>query len=241
MLVLTGALWESAAGQAPRFFPDDPIQSMPAPLPVEKPVRQDINRVLDFLVQSRRWSRPFAKPAGAVNTLGEVPDSEWFTNRHGQHRMSRDELQQGPRAAEGPVPPFTVISVKPAGIMPGFSMKDSKGRRYFVKSDPISNPELATGAETIVSKFLYAIGYNTPKNEVVDLKLSDLRLSDSARIAVAGKEFREMTWRDVEQIVKRIPHYEDGSFRVVASLAIEGESIGPFRYEHTRCDDPNDI
>ena len=50
-----------------------------------------------------------------------------------------------------------------------------------------------------------------------------------------------MTWKDVEYIVKQIPHCEDGSFRVVASLAIEGEIIGPFRYEGTRSDDPNDI
>ncbi len=50
-----------------------------------------------------------------------------------------------------------------------------------------------------------------------------------------------MTWKDVEYIVKQIPHYEDGSFRFVASLAIEGEIIGPFRYEGIRADDPNDI
>jgi len=37
-----------------------------------------------------------------------------------------------------------------------------------------------------------------------------------------------MTWKDVESIVKQISHYDDGSFRVVASLAVEGETIGPF-------------
>src|SRR5881397_869120 len=33
-LIITGVLWDYACGQAPRFFPDDPIQAMPAPIPV---------------------------------------------------------------------------------------------------------------------------------------------------------------------------------------------------------------
>src|SRR5215510_678372 len=50
-----------------------------------------------------------------------------------------------------------------------------------------------------------------------------------------------MTWKDVEEIVRTISHHKDGSFRGVASRTIEGEIIGPFRYEGTRGDDPNDI
>src|SRR5207237_526704 len=86
-----------------------------------------------------------------------------------------------------------------------------------------------------------AIGYNTPKNEIVQLKVTDLRLAANTRIVVHDNKSRPMTWRDLEYIVKEIPHYKDGSFRVVASLAIEGEIIGPFRYEGIRADDPNDV
>ncbi len=240
-LMVTGVLCEYVAGQTPRFFPDDPLRAMPPPMPVKTAVRQNINEVLDFLTHSKRSSRGPGKPAAAINTLGEVPDSEWFTNRHGQHRMSRGELQQGPRPGEGPVLPFTVIAVKNVGIMPGFTVKDSKGQRYFVKWDPPDHRELATAAETIVSRFLYAIGYNTPKNEIVQLKVTDLRLAENTRIVVHDNKSRAMTWRDLEYIVKDIPHYKDGSFRVVASLAIEGEIIGPFRYEGIRADDPNDV
>ena len=240
-LIITGVLWDYACGQAPRFLPDDPIQAMPAPIPVNMPVRQDINDVLDFFANSKRWSPHGAKPAGAINTLGEVPDSEWFTNRHGQRRMSRAELQQGPLSGEGPISPFRVIGVKNIGIMPGLTMKDSKGRRYFVKWDPVGHCELATGAEVIVSKFMYAIGYNVPKNEIVQLKLTDLRLSDDARMVFRDGRSREMTWKDVEHTVEQIPCYDDGSFRVVASLAVEGQIIGSFPYEGTRSDDPNDI
>src|SRR5262245_52578420 len=34
-----------------------------------------------------------ASPAGDINTMGEVPDSSWYTNRHWLRRMSLSELQ----------------------------------------------------------------------------------------------------------------------------------------------------
>jgi hypothetical protein len=241
ILVLVIALWQSASGQAPKFFADDPIQAMPAPLPVRKPLAQNINEALDLLNNSKGWAPRAAKPAGAVNTLGEVPDSEWFINRHARRRMTRDELKRGAGSSEAPVPPFTVIGGKNEGVTLGFRMKDSKERTYFVKVDPLEYPEVVTAADVVVSKFLYAIGYNTPENKVVDLTLSDLRLSNKAIIVASGGRPRKMTWSDVEQIVRRVPHYPDGSFRIMASLGIEGESIGPFLYEGTRRDDPNDI
>jgi hypothetical protein len=241
ILGLIIALLESASGHAPRFFADDPIKVMPAPLPVGKPAEQSINDAIDFFSRSTRLPTPSGKPAGAVNTLGEVPDSEWFVNRHAVHRMTRDELQRGPALSEGPVAPFTVTGGKTAGVKPGFRMKDSTGRSYFVKVDPYQYPELASAADVIVSKFLYAIGYYVPENQLVDLTLADLRLSDKAMMTPSGGRPRKMTWSDVEQIVRQVPHTSNGSFRIIASLAIEGENIGPFQYEGLRRDDPNDI
>jgi hypothetical protein len=240
-LVLIIAVRVPANCQVLRFFADDPIQAMPAPLPVEKPLRQNINDNLDFLSKSTSRTPPTAKPAGAINTLGEVPDSEWFTNRHAKRRMSRAELQRGPAYSEAPVAPFTVTGGKTQGITPGFRMKDSQNRTYFVKVDPLKYPELSTGSDVIVSRFLYAIGYNTPDNEIVDLTLQELLLSSKAVITPMGDQPRKMTWNDIEQMVMNVPHYTDGSFRIIASLAAEGDSVGPFQYEGTRTDDPNDI
>jgi hypothetical protein len=241
MVLLTAAMWSRADGQTPRFFPDDPIQAMPAPLPVTKLQKQSINEGLDFLVQSSRWKARPATPAAAVNTLGDVPDSEWFTNRHGRRRMTRQELQEGGYSGDAPVPPFTVIRGKSDGIMPGLVMEDAKGRRYYVKSDPPDHPEMATAADAIVSKFLYAIGYNTPKNDVVDIRVSNLHLSPKATLKAPGGRTRPMTWKDVERFAEQAPHRPDGSFRIIASLSIEGENIGGFRFEGTRPDDPNDV
>jgi hypothetical protein len=236
---LAGALCGSPRGSGPRFLSDDPIRAMPPPMPVKNPATVRFGQTFDFLVQSSRWNQRPPTPAGAINTIGEVPDSEWFTNRHGSHRMSRDELQRGPSSRADPVPPFTVTSGKGEGITPGFVMRDAKGRRYFVKCDPLLFPELASAADVIVSHFLYAIGYNTPKNVIVNLKLSDLRLSNTATITLGNGRSRAMTWPDIKSILQQAAHH--GSFRVLASLAIEGKSIGPFQYEGMRHDDPNDI
>ena len=47
--------------------------------------------------------------------------------------------------------------------------------------------------------------------------------------------------KDIKIILDAVPRRRDGSYRLFASLAIKGELIGPFRYEGTRMDDPNDI
>jgi hypothetical protein len=241
ILVLFGALLKAVAGQAPRFFADDPIWSMPTPLPLQhRPVAENVNDLLDFFAQSRNSVQQTSKPAAAINTLGDVPDSEWFTNRHGRHRMSRAELQRGPITSDAPIPPLTVTGGKNEGISVGFRLKDSKGRHYFVKADPLNHPELSSAADVIVSKFLYAIGYNVPENAIVDVKVSELVLSKTAKIALPGGRSRKMTWSNLEAIIEQIPHYRNGSFRIMASLAVKGEIIGPFRFDGTRSDDPND-
>src|SRR5262249_44026482 len=81
---------------------------------------------------------------------------------------------------------------------------------------------------------------NAPENDIVDLKTSDLRLSPGATVNLPNGQKRTMTWKDLERTVAQFPH-RDGSFRIIASLRIEGENIGPFLYEGTRGDDPNDI
>ena len=41
--------------------------------------------------------------AGNVNTIDEVPDSSWFTNRIGARPVSIDEAVRGPLTGDGPV------------------------------------------------------------------------------------------------------------------------------------------
>src|SRR4029079_8059358 len=156
---LVAGLGIFAVGQNPKFFPDDPIHVMPAPVSIQTPSKRDINPIYDFLVKARNGGPQLQIPAGAINTLGEVPDSEWVTNRHGRRRLTPEELQVGPGRAV-PELPFKVTSSKADGVTPGFRMEDAKGRRYFAKLDPVGHCELGTAADVIGTKFFHAIGYN---------------------------------------------------------------------------------
>jgi hypothetical protein len=231
----------SGAEHSRKFYPDDPIQADPKPAPIPKIERLEVNALYDYLYQTGRQKPRPPHPALGINTLGEVPDSAWFTNRHGRVRMTREALQRGAGNENQPQPPFVIVGAKTEGITPGFKMMDAKGRLYYVKPDPIDYPELSTGADILGSKFFYAIGYNTPENYTVRMKSSDWTIDNAAKIKAIGGIPREMVAKDLFDILAKVPLLPDGSFRVTASLAIPGTSLGPFRYEGTRSDDPNDI
>ncbi len=52
---------------------------------------------------------------------------------------------------------------------------------------------------------------------------------------------RRLTDRDLDRLLRMAAQESDGSYRVVASRAVEGKPVGPFLYQGTRPDDPNDI
>ena len=60
----------------------------------------------------------------------------------------------------------------------------------------------------------------------------------SHRRAASGVRFKES---DIRLLLRRAHRESDGSYRVVASKALEGRPIGGFRFYGTRSDDPNDV
>jgi hypothetical protein len=50
-----------------------------------------------------------------------------------------------------------------------------------------------------------------------------------------------MTPADVDRVLAGAARSASGSYRALASLAVEGQPLGPFRYTGVRPDDPNDI
>jgi hypothetical protein len=54
MLVLAVLSNAAAGGNGPKFFADDPIQTMPAPLPVTAPASGPVNEAVDFFNRKRR-------------------------------------------------------------------------------------------------------------------------------------------------------------------------------------------
>jgi hypothetical protein len=134
-----------------------------------------------------------------------------------------------------------VVSGKSDGVMPGFTVRDSAGVRWFVKLDPRSHPELATGAEVVSTKLFWALGYHVPQNHIALLRPSALVIDPKATIKQPDGRKRPLTVRDVGRLLRQGARRPDGTYRVVASRALEGKPLGPFQYFGTRSDDPNDI
>jgi hypothetical protein len=242
-LVLAALLADGAA-----FYPDDPLWRDPPPRQVKPPRTRRINEYYDFfrntffqpgkeVVKAGRVPR-----AGAVNTLGEVPDSAWYTNRRVE-KMTTEELARGPGDANPPSIKgrWKVLSAKQEGVTPGFIIEDAMGRRYVLKLDPVGYPELATGADVVGSKFFHALGYNVPENYIVRFTERQLELNEKSSLRDYRGVERAMNQLDVRDLLKKAPRDEEGRYRGVASLMIPGDLIGPFRYNGVRSDDPNDI
>jgi hypothetical protein len=246
--VLSGLLALAVLSGAQKFYPDDPIMREPAPLPVHKPLKRDINEYYDFFHQTffepdkdvKKQHNP--PPSQGVNTLGEVPDSSWFTNRIGSRQMTVEELVRGPGDSHAPAEgPWTVISGKNEGVTPGLVIRDSAGRKYFLKFDPKSNPGMASAADVIGCKMFYDLGYNTPENYIVAFSRGRLRVDAKSRFRDPSGRDRSMTARDINEVLDKVPRDHEGRYRGLASLDVGGDVIGPFRYSGTRKDDPNDV
>src|SRR5436190_302021 len=91
-------LFTAAVLNGEKFYSDDPVQAYPPPQNVETIRARRINEYYDFFqnVMFKPGEIPSKTgkifPSLGVNTLGEAPDSEWYTNRHGRTRMSKEEL-----------------------------------------------------------------------------------------------------------------------------------------------------
>jgi hypothetical protein len=244
LIALTGALILPSL-EAQRFYPDDPLLREPRPADVKKAKARKLDDFYDFytntfgpahkLVQSERL------PAQAVNTLGEVPDSAWYTNRHGARPMSRAELARG-AGDSVPLPgTWRIVSAKTDGVTPGFTIEDSAGIRYVLKFDPVQNPEMASAADVIGSKFFFALGYNTPENGIVWFTRDQLQAGAKASFNGLDGKKRALLPRDIDELLAGQPRDARGRYRVLSSRFISGDILGPFRYDGTRSDDPNDI
>jgi hypothetical protein len=237
------ALGTGGRATAPVYYPDDPLQEDPETRDASMVQERNLSDPYDFHENSffKAGDHSNARAVN-VNTADEVPDSSWFTNRSGRAALSAADIVRGPNLSGPPAPgPWTVVSGKSDGITPGFTIRDAAGVTWFIKFDPPSNPEMATGAEVISTKLFWALGYHVPENYLAVLDPASLVISDLATIPNELGHRRRLTRRDVDQLLAQAARRADGRFRVIASRALAGKPVGPFKYYGTRSDDPNDI
>lgn len=195
----------------------------------------------------RPISRFFAvDPAGRavnVNAFDEVPDSSWFRNRMGRFRLSAAQVARGACRTPPPDPagPWTVTGAKPNGANPGFLIKSREGRRYLVKFDGVVQGPRASAADVIGANLYHAAGYYVPCNTIVNFERSILVYDPKAKGENAKGEKEPLSDAHLDAVFDKALHLPDGRCRANLSLFVEGKPIGPWTYEGTRKDDPNDV
>jgi hypothetical protein len=242
-------LLASGRGAGPRFYSDDPIWIDPDTAfdaSGAKPI--SLSEGYDFLENT------FGSPASPgnsdpirslnINTLDEVPDSSWFTNRIGRRPMSLAEIVRGPDSVERlDVDEWVVVGGKgPAGFQPGFRAVDPRRPQqwYQLEVDLKSHAELATGAEIIGTALYHAIGYNVVDTYLVNVDPKKVRIGEKVTVRDASGS-RPFVQGDLDEVFSLAAPNPDGTYRMTASRFVEGEPIGNFKHFGTRSDDPNDI
>ncbi|HKH69696.1 MAG TPA: hypothetical protein VKA59_00020 [Vicinamibacterales bacterium] len=239
------ALTLTTRSATPVYFPDDPArEDFDRALDASKAVRIEGSNAYDFAEQT------FIKPAERrpiqavnVNTIDEVPDSSWFTNRIGRlPGMSVDEIVRGPNTLDAlNIDDWPVIEGKSSGITPGYRVVAPDGRLYQVKFDPPSNPEMASGAEVIGAAFYHAIGYNVVQGYIVEVDPARIVIAPNATtVDLRGRKV-PITRTNVDRLLRVAAKLPNGKYRATLSRFADGKPLGYFKYYGTRPDDPNDI
>jgi hypothetical protein len=232
----------STAGR--KFYDDDPIARTPErrsaanakPLGIELFFEYSYN----LFVNARR--KPSNTRAGNVNTIDEVPDSGWFTNRIGTTPLTEAQVARGVNSDRPPNPAkWTLLREKSAGTNPGFTAIDANGETWFLQFDAPRFPEGSTGAVEIATKLFWALGYNQVETFITSFDRAHVTIDPKATVRRPSGDRTAFTEDDITRVLERAARNADGTYRASAGRVVSGKVLGSFRYQGTRSDDPNDL
>ncbi|OGW80533.1 MAG: hypothetical protein A3G33_09465 [Omnitrophica bacterium RIFCSPLOWO2_12_FULL_44_17] len=203
-----------------------------------KPVSQFLR--LDWIIDKATMRKHSALD---VNIYDEVPDSGFFTNRHGKKRLSKEELQRGANQGSGPKPegPWAVLKGKASGVTPGLVIQDLAGDRYLLKFDPQENPEMTTSSEIISQKFLHAIGYHVAEYYLVQFLPDILKVNPQTTYYNKDGFKKPLTKEALTDLLSDVPKYKGGKVRASASKMLPKPNKGNSDLEGRNKKDPDDL
>src|SRR5262245_29072055 len=228
--------------QQQRFYADDPLSREPESRDASKVKRW--KNVLTYDLMVNLFSTPGdlrSIRAQNVNTIDEVQDSGWFTNRILATTATEAEGARGPIVNPGPLPgAMTVTYAKPEGVSPGFIVQDSAGVTWFVQFDAAKYPEAATGAAMVANRIFHLLGYWQPEYHLAEFRPELLSIGPKATTETPSGKIRRLERADLDKLLGKAARKPDGGYRMLASRGIS-DNVGGFRYAGTRPDDPNDV
>jgi hypothetical protein len=229
---------------APHFYKDDPIAREPETQDASGAQPWDIGLMYELatnLFVTANYT-PSNTRAQNINTIDEVPDSSWFTNRIGAAPISDQALTRGPAVGTPPAPErWTILREKSAGVNPGFTAKDANGETWFIGFDHPDRPEAASAAVVIASKLFWALGYNQVEMFITTFDPAKAEIDPKATKKRPSGDRTPFTRSDLMEVLDRVARNPDGTYRVAAGRLLTGKVLGGFRYTGTRPDDPNDV
>lgn len=181
-----------------------------------------------------------------VNSFDEAPDSSWFQNRIGRRPLDRAQLLTGGCEHPAELNPddpdgaWLVDMGKQNGATAGFRIRTPAGDKFLLKADVAAVAERASAASIIGARIYNAVGYNTSCERIVYVRPSLLRLKPGLESTDNTGITRRFDQAALDHVLARAA-WRDGRVRLVASQWLDHPPLGPFRYEGTRDDDPNDV
>ena len=249
LLSMTALLW-ALPMRSQKFYADDPLIQEPAPFPVEGANFRGLNPLYEmathqFGKQGERHPANGVIPALSTNTLGEVMDGPWFVNRHGSQRLSAEELLQGSSQGQPPSrqEKWHVLTVRKYGIRPGLLIRDATNKLHLLRFDPPGRLEMSTGASMIGSRIFHALGYWVAEHHLVYFDRTQLVADPEGEDIDAVGGVARLKEEDIDLFLEKVPRDPARGFRAVAISSPQGvqKLLGPYKFDGTRTDDPNDI
>jgi hypothetical protein len=205
-----------------------------------------------FARLSRAFAVEITGEAVNANSLDEVPDSAWFTNRPWTAAAVREVANDRasgackpddllPPSGEVPDGTWVIDHGKDNGSTAGFRINVPEKGDYMLKADDEGKPERASAASVIGAAFFHAIGFNTTCEQVVALRKAQLVLTPNLKVVDNDGVSHPFDDAALDKVLASTTQLPGKRVRMQASKWLPGLAIGPFRYVGTRPDDPNDV
>lgn len=226
---------------------DDPHHVSCAPAPYDGTLYWDGAEQLVLRPLSEALGVVASGESVNVNSLDEVPDSSWFTNRLGVRPMSLEELRLNACPKDKLLDPdatpdgtWVIDKGKASGSTPGFRIRVPGKGKYLVKVEA-HGPERQVASTIIGEATYYAAGYNASCEQALWVRPSLLKLTPGLQARKGN--FGDLYPFDQKALDEMLAGstMRGGLLRVSASSWIPGYVIEQFRYAGTRDDDPNDV